>query len=271
MTQSNQSGDDPRSVNELIEYALNEPDDDLAWDAAEELQRRGTAEVLAQMRELCKSEAAIDRQLGADVLGQLGAPTRSFPQETEEILHAMLEIERDEDVLRSILIALSHNEFVGTIDVALIFAEHFVGEVRQAAVLALSGSDEPRAIAKLIELTTESHDDVRNWATFAIGTQIDADTTAIREALAARLDDPDEDVRGEAMVGLARRKDHRALAAIRDELERSPNDFAVEAAGLTKAHEFVSTLISLRDSPILSSYALETAIVACSSRVFERN
>ena len=57
---------------------------------------------------------------------------------------------------------------------------------------------------------------MRDWATFALGTLADEDTPALRDALAARLDDPDEDTRLEAVHGLALRGDHRADDAARD-------------------------------------------------------
>jgi HEAT repeat protein len=43
--------------------------------------------------------------------------------------------------------------------------------------------------------------------------QIDRDTPDVRDALAARLDDENEDARAEAIRGLARRRDERALEA----------------------------------------------------------
>ena len=57
---------------------------------------------------------------------------------------------------------------------------------------------------------------VRDWATFALGTLAEADAEELRDALAARLDDPDEDTRLEAVHGLAVRGDPRAEAAARD-------------------------------------------------------
>jgi hypothetical protein len=52
--------------------------------------------------------------------------------------------------------------------------------------------------------------DVRDWACFGLGV-LHADNAQVRDALAARLDDPHEDTRGEALVALARTGDRRAL------------------------------------------------------------
>jgi HEAT repeat protein len=62
--------------------------------------------------------------------------------------------------------------------------------------------------------------DVRDWATFGLGTQSDADSEVIREALFERLADTDEDTRAEAAVGLAKRKDVRVLPVVLEELGR---------------------------------------------------
>jgi len=61
---------------------------------------------------------------------------------------------------------------------------------------------------------TDVDDSVRDWATFGIGSLCDIDTPELRDALAARLADADEEVRGEAVVGLATRGDNRAIRAI---------------------------------------------------------
>ena len=68
---------------QLIQIALNEEDEDKAWDAVTVLQFRGTQEVLEAAQRLCESRNPEERELGANILGQLGVPqpfslTRSF-------------------------------------------------------------------------------------------------------------------------------------------------------------------------------------------------
>jgi HEAT repeat protein len=66
----------------------------------------------------------------------------------------------------------------------------------------------------LIALTGDTDDDVRNWAVFGLGNLGDGDSVEIRNALFSRLDDSNKNIREEAMVGLARRKDQRVLPAL---------------------------------------------------------
>src|SRR4051812_35220095 len=88
---------DIRSVNELISSALSESDDEHTyWDAVVALQWRGTREILDRASELCRSACAVERRLGAGILGQLGVPDRTFPGEGVRILSAMLESEREQ-------------------------------------------------------------------------------------------------------------------------------------------------------------------------------
>ncbi len=79
---------------------------------------------------------------------------------------------------------------------------------------AVAPGDE--ALNALIELSADADAKVRDWATFALGTLAEADSPALRDALAARLDDADEDTRMEAVHGLALRGDERAEAPARD-------------------------------------------------------
>ena len=71
-------------------------------------------------------------------------------------------------------------------------------------------------LAALIALSADDDLDVRDWATFALGTLSEDDGAPLRDALAARLDDEDEDVRLEAVHGLALRGDARAAEPARD-------------------------------------------------------
>lgn len=73
-----------------------------------------------------------------------------------------------------------------------------------------------------VALTSDPDPRVRDWACFSLGTQWceDVDSTEVRDALAARLHDPDDETRCEALLGLAHRSDPRALPHVRAALSR---------------------------------------------------
>jgi HEAT repeat protein len=88
----------------------------------------------------------------------------------------------------------------------------------------------PIGVDALIRLCDDPDPNVRDWATFSLG-QLGTDTSAIRDALWARTDDPDDDTRAEALVALAQRKDPRLAERIVRELGRdSVGSLVVEAA-----------------------------------------
>jgi hypothetical protein len=62
-------------------------------------------------------------------------------------------------------------------------------------------------------------DEVRNWATFGLGTQCDADSHEIREALRKRLDDSFREPLDEAVWGLVKRKDSLGLQILVERFE----------------------------------------------------
>ena len=102
------------------------------------------------------------------------------------------------------------------------------------ALPRLAGSPRPRAVVTaLVTLSTDSVAEVRDWACYGLGTRLsDVDTNLVRDALAARLADPDPHVRCEALLGLARRRDPRALPAVRARLMGDQVRLAeIQAAG----------------------------------------
>jgi HEAT repeat protein len=210
---------DPRSTQELIRIALTEQDEDAAWDPVISLQVRGTAEVLITAQSLCTSAVARERKLGADILGQLGIPERSFPEECFQTLRAMLATENEACVLRSIGVAFSHLHDPRAVELLAPLKDHPHEDVRFGVVFGVSGHDRPLAIRTLIELSSDQQSDVRDWATFYLGSELLTDSEDIRSALLARLTDPDMDTRAEAMAGLAMRKDPRVLSTINEELQ----------------------------------------------------
>ncbi len=107
---------------------------------------------------------------------------------------------------------------------------HWSGKVRYAVAFGLQGYEDNEAIQALIELSTDEYDDVRDWATTGLA-GIGRDTAEIRDALARRLNDPDEITAREAACGLARRGDARAVEPLLRALRKDDVDSdIVEAA-----------------------------------------
>ena len=105
---------------------------------------------------------------------------------------------------------------IGTL---LRFQQHPDAAVRHGVVFGLLGHTDPNAVACLIRLSADPEPHVPDWATFGLAVQIDIDAPELRAALIARLHDPDGDTAGEAMVGLARRKDARVVAPLLELLQ----------------------------------------------------
>lgn len=205
---------DPRSTDELIRIALTEQDENAAWDPVIVLHFRGTGEVLKRARELCVSPDPKPRKLGADILGQLGIPERSFPEECLHMLSGMLANESDPKVLEAIAVAFGHLHHIRAIKLLVPLKDHPAADVRLGVVHGISRHKDESAINALIELSRDADHGVRNWATFGLGSMIDTDTAEIREALVARLAESDHEIRGEAFVGLARRKPARVIDSL---------------------------------------------------------
>lgn len=180
------------------------------------LAARGDADTLAAMTLLAGDEDPELRELAAYVLGQLGTTTPALPAEQESALRDMAARESDPHVLSAIICAFGHLGGTAGHDWLLAQRAHPDAYVREAVAFALGGRRGEDTLAALIDLSADADPKVRDWATFALGTLAEADNPALRDALAARLDDPDEDTRMEAVHGLALRGDERAEAPARD-------------------------------------------------------
>ena len=240
------------ATNELLDRAAAlaitaVEDSDERWEAVTALRQRPERAVFERAADWCVSTNAAHRELGADILAQLGAPACPFALESTPLLAGLL---RDpvEDVVVEALYAVGHLRVGSTPEIAA-FARHVSERIRRATAHALGGRDEPSSIDALCVLTADVDSDVRDWATFALGTLCDSDTPEIREALVARLADDDDGIRGEALVALARRGDKRATAALGAELARPEvSTLAIEAAELLPSREFITPLRALWDS-----------------------
>ena len=234
-------------LDQAFALADNSADDDARWAAVVALRRRPERAVFDRAMDWCASTEPSRRCLGADVLSQLGAPNCLYAADSTPVLLHLLQ-DGNEDVLVAALYALGHLRVGAATDLAA-FARHSSAHVREAVAHALGGRDDPAALDALTLLTSDANTDVRNWATFSLGSLCRGDTPEVREALAARLADEDGEVRGEALVGLARRRDPRAVAAITAELQATDvSSFALEAAETMASSEFIDLLRALARS-----------------------
>jgi hypothetical protein len=169
----------------------------------------------------------------------LGASVNGHPENTAEVvskLIAMLGSDQVPEVLDAVIQALGVAWTEEANLAAMAYANHASDDVRLAVACAIPGGLETRpaieqVAAVLIELSADTVAEIRDWATFGLGTQLSIDGADIRAALWARIDDPDGDTRDEALVGLARRRDYRIFDTLVSRLrEPSVGRLAFEAA-----------------------------------------
>jgi len=104
-------------------------------------------------------------------------------------------------------------------------------------------SVEARGLLHLLDLMSDVSPKVRDWATFGVGSQLDIDGQVVRDALAKALFDEDEHTRLEAVMGLARRRDHRARPAVLAALDQDEvPDEIFEAAAYVASPEIFMAL-----------------------------
>jgi len=206
----------------LIKEALEIDEDDEdsnPWNPLSILHWRATPETLAAAQKLCKSTNPEERELGVDILGQLGVPIRLYPEECFTTLIDLWQNDADPNVLSAVGIALGHLHDARAIPHLIQKKDHGWSEVRYGVVYGLAGYEDESAVATMIELMDDADSvQVRNWATFALASLIEADSPTIRDALYNRLTDPHFVIRGEALVGLAVRQDDRIVDALIDEM-----------------------------------------------------
>jgi HEAT repeat protein len=201
---------------------------------------------------LARSGGLAERVLGLEILGQIGYPAgRPFLEDTLPVVLACCGDDRPE-VLASAIIALGHLADTRALPAVLARVAHPSEEVRFAVAFALpsAAGDPPagEAAAALVSLTRDPDPDVRDWATMGLNAPFEADNEQIRDALAARLADTEGDTAGEALLGLAQRKDPRALAPLLAWLNADhPGNLVVEAAAALGAAEALPALVLLKN------------------------
>ncbi len=238
-------------LQEALAHARSEPvlESDDYWVRIRALHLRSGRGVFDEAVGLCSSSDPILRAVGADILAQLGVREAvadyPFADESAATLVSLLG-DADPHVTMSALRALGH---LGKGDPGQLarLANHPSEDIRCALAYALGGRTDDVSIDTEIRLSENQDVDTRNWATFAIGALLEMDSPAIRTALAARLGDADDEVRGEAIGGLARRQDERAVDAILRELQQPDvMTLVTEAAEAMPRRQFLPSLERLQ-------------------------
>ena len=239
-------------------------DYDTRWDCIVALQGTASELVFEQAIAWCTSPDPLERAIAADVLGGLGEGNsthlgdRAAPH-ISRLLHDV-----DASVLVAAARALSDIGVRDQLEALVALATHPDPDVRHAVVLALNRADAPLGLETLVRLSADADDDVRDWATFGLAAQTDADTPELRDALVARLDDSSFDVRGEALVGLARVRDIRVYPSLIRELQSGHvGSLAVEAARDFPSPLLLERLEAIRSWWDVDPELLEAAIARC--------
>src|SRR5260370_28910122 len=193
--------------------------DDAPWEAVHKLRRLGTREVFDVATLWCASEDPLMRARGIDVLAQLGKtaehPTNSFPDESYSVVTNLLVTEEDARPLDSAIAALGHLDDPRAVPLIARFRSHPNSEIRFSVACALgSFPNDPLSVETLLTLMVDTDEEVRDWATFGVGVLGDTDSAAVKDALARAVNDSNEDVREESLIGLSSRPDKRPPAPL---------------------------------------------------------
>lgn len=148
---------------------------------------------------------------------------------------------------------------------------HSNAEVRLAVAFALATISPqplvPEARVALIRLSDDDDPEVRDWATFGLGTLSSDDGPDVRAALLARAEDVYRETRAEALFGLAVRRDPRAVPHLIRALQ-SPlvGGLEVDAAAAAADPRLLPALWALRQAGSGDEVRLRRAIDRCSGR-----
>jgi HEAT repeat protein len=261
-----------KSDAELWEFVVH-GDCDEKHAASMELQNRGGDANFRKTLEFCRSPEPLVRDKCAFILGQIGVRIgvheSPFSQEAAPVLIELMENDACEDVRASAAFALGHLRNTIAIPHLLRYVKDGSAEVRHGVAFALCSFEGREVAEALIDLSCDSDRDVRDWATTGLGSFLEMDSTEIRSALLARLSEDDPEIRGEALIGLAKRKDERVTGPLKSELSGEfHGSWCLEAAELMADPVFYPLLLSLRsriESEVEDRFIrhLDDALTAC--------
>jgi HEAT repeat protein len=261
-----------RPLDIRIEAALGTYDEDCRWDLIGGILTECPDDILEAAAALLSSDTDRGRTLGADILGRLVGVEQGTRAAVGEALLTALAVEEAASALASIVAALGHLGDAGTLGMVFPLASNPSAEVRLAVAFAVATISPqplvPEARTALIRLSRDTDPEVRDWATFGLGTLSDADGPDIRAALLERAEDIHHEARAEALFGLAVRRDPRAVPHLIRAL-RSPlvAGLEVDAAAAAADPRLLPALWALQQAGVADEVRVRRAIDRCSGAV----
>jgi HEAT repeat protein len=260
-----------RPLDVQIEAALGTYNEDCRWDLIGGILDECPDDVAEAARTLLADGAERRRTLGADLLGRLAGVDPGKRQEILAALVVAVAAEQSAAPLSSIVAALGHVGDPGTLGLVFPLALHPSAEVRLAVAFAVATISPqplaPEARGALIRLSRDEEPEVRDWATFGLGTLSVEDGPDVRAALLARAEDAHPEARAEALFGLAVRRDPRAVPHLIRALQ-SPlvGGLEVDAAAAAADPRLLPALWALQQSGRADEVRLRRAIDRCSGQ-----
>lgn len=223
------------------------------WNYIRELRSRTTRSVYEQAMALTYEKEQRAVLAGINIIAQIGFP-RLFQRRTMNRYFQILKNTNDWYIISTVLVSISHNNKLLTDERVQFLSRYRKSrsvEIRSGLQHALSCCDHDLAIDIKIQLSADKIDHIRDWATFALASQTELDTSAIRQALWARTTDFYLMARDEALMGLAIRRDPGVKPLLMQALNSDENhdSLILEAIEVFNDPDFIPLLEQQINAP----------------------
>jgi len=110
----NQQNDQNQATDEELHWhtilSLRQIESESVWDAIDALRKAGTSRILGRALQWCQDPDAYLRSIGVSILAQFGPDTKTFPQESAQMILSMIATEQDHEVITSLISAVYFRE-----------------------------------------------------------------------------------------------------------------------------------------------------------------
>jgi hypothetical protein len=238
--------DDPRDTDTLIDFAVRAKTRDASAKCLRALMFRDPETVFSAAKAQCERKRLRERIIGVELASRTACASAAHSRRAWQLLTRMLKPGTSVEELRAVLRWISNCSHTGNVvglSKVRALAQHPDPTVRLHVARVLGIFEDSASIKTLLRLMSDSSPRVRDWATFAIGELCPENSARIRNALAERLQDNDEETFAEAVYGLAKRNDKRGFAAVQAELDSGePSSMIIRAAAEFGRGRYTATL-----------------------------